>query len=153
SVTLNWLLFDLGGRSGDIDEAEHLLTAANLNQNVAIQDLVLRVEQAYFQYQGTKSLLEASKTTVKEAQTGLEAANERRKAGVATVSDVLLAKTRVSQAELTLQQVEGDVAVARGALATSLGVPANLPVDASELRTDVPLRPLVETVDKLIARA
>ena len=150
---MNYLLLDLGGRSADVGEAEALLEAANLTHNLAIQDLVLRVEQAYFQYLSTKALAAADEETVREAQTAYQAAEERRNAGVATVADVLQAKTQLSQARLVLQQTVGQVATVRGALATSLGVPANLPVDVGELPEELSVRPLGEAVEKLIERA
>jgi TolC family type I secretion outer membrane protein len=152
-ATLNYLLFDLGGRSADVGEAEALLEAANLTHNVAIQDLVLRVEQAYYQYLSAKALVAADRETVRNAETAYQAAEERRNAGVATVADVLQAKTQLSQARLVLQQSEGQVATVRGALATSLGVPANLPVDVGELPEDLALRPIGEAVEKLIEQA
>jgi len=153
SAQLTWLLLDLGGRSADVEEADRLLEAANLNHGAAIQDLLLLVEQGYFQYQGTKALLTAAQVTVKEAQTAYRAAEERRRAGVATVADVLQAKTQLSQAVLAEQQAEGNVAIVRGALATSLGVSATLPVDVADLPERLDVQPLGETVDKLIERA
>jgi TolC family type I secretion outer membrane protein len=152
-ATLSVLLFDLGGRSANIEEAEALLDAANLSHNRAIQDLVLNVQQAYFQYLSAKALVAANQDTLREAQTAYQAAEERRNAGVATVADVLQAKTLVSQARLVLQQNEGQVITVRGALATSLGVPANLPVEVGELPEDLAIRPLGDAVEKLIAEA
>jgi len=153
SAQLTWLLLDLGGRSADVEEADRLLEAANLNHGAAIQDLLLLVEQGYFQYQGAKALLTAAQVSVKEAQTAYRAAEERRRAGVATVADVLQAKTQLSQAVLAEQQAEGNVATVRGALATSLGVSATLPVDVADLPERLDVQPLGETVDKLNERA
>jgi outer membrane protein len=152
-ASLSYLLLDLGGRSADIEEAEALLDVANLSHNRTVQDVVLNVEQAYFQYVSAKALVAANEDTLKETQTAFQAAEERRNAGVATVADVLQAKTLVSQARLALQQNQGQVIALRGALATSLGVPANLPVDVGELPAELPLRPLEEAVEKLIAEA
>jgi outer membrane protein len=152
-ATLTWLLLDLGGRSADVEEADRLLDAANLFHDATIQNLLLTVEQAYFQYQSAKALLISSQATMKEAQEAYRAAEERRRAGLATIADVLQAKTQLSQAILSLQQAEGNVAIVRGALATSLGVPANLPVDVVDLPEKLDVQPLGETIDKLIERA
>jgi len=153
STQLTWLLLDLGGRSADIEEADRLLEAANLNHGATIQDVLLLVEQGYFNYQGAKALLAAAQVSVKEADTAYRAAEERRRAGVATVADVLQAKTQLSQAVLALQQAEGNVATVRGALATSLGVPATVPVDVTDLPERLDVQPLGEEIDKLIERA
>jgi outer membrane protein len=152
-ATLNYLLLDLGGRSADIGEAEALLEAANLTHNVAIQDLVLRVEQAYYQYLSAKALVGADRETVRNTEAAYQAADERHNAGVATIADVLQAKTQLSQAKLALQQSEGQVSTVRGSLATALGVPANLPVDVGELPEDLSLRPIGDAVEKLIEQA
>jgi outer membrane protein len=153
SGTLTWLLLDLGGRSADVSEADLLLEAANLNHGAAVQNLLLLVEQGYFSYQGAKALFAAAQATVDSAQTAYRAAEERRRAGVATVADVLQAKTQLSQAILAQQQAEGNVAIVRGSLATSLGVPATLPVDVADLPERLDVQALGETVDKLIERA
>jgi outer membrane protein len=153
SATLTWLLLDLGGRSADVDEADLLLEAANLNHGAAVQSLLLLVEQGYFNYQGAKALLTSAQATVKEAQTAYRAAEERRRAGVATIADVLQAKTQLSQAILAQQTAEGNVAIVRGALATSLGVPATIPVDVADLPERIDVQVLGETVDQLIERA
>jgi TolC family type I secretion outer membrane protein len=153
SASLTWLLLDFGGRSADVEEADRLLDAANLNHDATIQNLLLTVEQAYFQYQAAKGLLTAAQVTVNETQENLRAAEERRRAGLATIADVLQAKTQYSQAILAQQQAEGNVATIRGALATSLGVPANLPVDVVELPEKLDVQPLGESIDKLIERA
>ena len=152
-ATLTWLLLDLGGRSADVEEADRLLEAANLFHDATIQNLLLTVEQAYFQYQSAKALLSSSQVTVKEAQEAYRAAEERRRAGLATIADVLQSKTQYSQAILAEQQAEGNVAIVRGALATSLGVPANLPVDVVDLPEKLDVQPLGESIDKLIDRA
>jgi outer membrane protein len=152
-ATLTWLLLDLGGRGADAQEADLLLEAANLNHGAAIQNLLLLVEQGYFNYQGAKALLTSAQATVKAAQTAYQAAEERRRAGVATIADVLQAKTQLSQAVLAQQQAEGNVAIVRGALATSLGVPATIPVDVADLPERLEVKVLGEAVDKLIERA
>ena len=50
-----------------------------------------------------------------------KAREERRRVGVATIADVLQARTAASQAQLDLQTTEGTVQTARGALALALG--------------------------------
>src|SRR5204862_380480 len=73
--------------------------------------------------------LAAQQTTVKEAQTNLEAAEQRHRVGLATIADVLQAKTARSQAQLALETVEGTLQTTRGALALAMGLPANVPYD------------------------
>ncbi len=153
SVAATWLLFDSGGRQADVEQATRALYAANWTHNAAIQDVVLTIAEAYYQYLNAKALAVARQANLDEARRSLDSATERHRAGVATIADVLQAKTSVSQAELDLQDTQGQVQIIRGALATAVGVPANLPVDVGDLPSELPLDMVQKTVDDLIARA
>jgi len=152
SAQLSWLLLDLGTRSADVDEARALLASANLSHDTAVADLILGVEQAYTQYQSARAQLVAQKASVSEAQTAYDAAEERRRSGVATIADVLQAKTAFSQAQFQLQSVEGQVNILRGAVATAVGVPATVPIEAEELPS-VTVDPQLARIEELIAQA
>lgn len=153
TLIASWLLFDFGGRSGSIGAAREALLAADWTHNATLQTVVLGVEQAYFLYMGTKALLGAQQTTLTEAQTSLEAAEQRHRVGLATIADVLQARTARSQAQLALESTQGELQTTRGALALSMGLPANVPYDVDALPdTTVPLG-IIEGVDTLIARA
>jgi len=153
SVTLNYLLLDFGGRSGRVSGARHQLLSASFRHNAAIQDVVLQVQIAYFQYLANRALFRAQRTTVEEAGTNLVAAEERRRVGLATIADVLQARTAASQAQLTLQTIEGNVQTTRGALALSLGLPANLPFDVDTTVAIADVASLADSVNAIIATA
>ncbi|HUR94496.1 MAG TPA: TolC family protein [Gemmatimonadales bacterium] len=153
SVTLSYLVFDFGGRTGRIEGARQQLLAAGFTHNAAIQDVVLQIQVAYFQYLANRSLLVAQRTTLAEAQANLEAAEERRRVGLATIADVLQARTAASQTQLDLQATEGNLQTTRGALALALGLPANLPYDVDSSAAAVPVGALADSVDALIASA
>jgi outer membrane protein len=153
SVSLSYLLLDLGGRTGRVEGARQRLLAAGFTHNAAIQDVVLQIEVAYFQYLANRSLLEAQRTTLQEAQANLAAAEERRRVGLATIADVLQARTAASQAQLDLQTTEGNRLTARGALALALGFPANLPYDVDTTAGGALVATLSDSVDALIASA
>jgi NodT family efflux transporter outer membrane factor (OMF) lipoprotein len=153
SASLSYLLFDFGGRSGRVESSRQDLLAAGFTHNAAIQDVVLQIQVAYFQYLAARSLLEAQHTTLAEADANLEAAEERRRVGLATIADVLQARTAASQAQLDLQSTEGNLQTTRGALALALGIPANLPYDVDSTAAGVPVAALADSVDGLIAAA
>ncbi len=153
TLSLSYLLFDFGGRGADVEEARRALYAADFAHNAAIQDVVLLVASEYYQYLNAKAQRAAAAASLKQARESLGAAEERHRAGVATIADVLQARTAASQAELALQTAEGLVQTIRGALATALGVPATIPVEAGELPDTVDVDRAVETVDELITRA
>lgn len=153
TAALSWLLLDFGGRAGDVEEARQLLAQASAMHDSVIDDVILRVLQAYYAYEGAKALSAAQEASLKQAEENLKAADERHRAGVATIADVLQARTVASQQRLAYDSVQGQIAVIRGALATALGVPANIPVEAGELPENLDLDRLARTVDDLIATA
>src|SRR5262249_23626502 len=107
SLTLSYMLLDFGGRSGRIKSSEEQLLAAGCTHNAAIPGVVLQTQVAYFQYLAARALNGAQRTPLAEAQATLEAAEERRRVGVATIADVLQARTAASQAQLDLQSTDG----------------------------------------------
>ncbi|HYC32291.1 MAG TPA: TolC family protein, partial [Gemmatimonadales bacterium] len=153
SVTLSYLLFDFGGRTGRVAGARNRMLAASYTHNAAIQDVVLQIQVAYFQYQANRALLEAQRTTLHEAELNLTAAEERRRVGLATIADVLQARTAASQARLDLQSIEGNLQTSRGALALSLGLPANLPYDVDSTDYAAPVAAVADSVDAVIDAA
>src|SRR5204862_1846233 len=124
SLTLNYLLFDFGGRSAEVEAARQTLIAADFLHNQAIQDVILRVQQAYYGYLDAKALLTAEDATIKERQASLDSADARHNAGVATIADVLQARTALSQAQLTRETFAGSVHTIEGALASAMGLSA-----------------------------
>jgi outer membrane protein len=153
ALTINYLLFDFGGRSGNVGAARNALLAANYTHNATLQAVVLQIQTAYFQYVANRALFEAARTTLAEVRTNLEAAEERHRVGVATIADVLQAKTAASQAELATETIEGSLQTTRGALALSLGIPANLPYDVDSTPSQTPVAVVADSVDALIAGA
>jgi outer membrane protein len=153
SLNLSYLLFDFGGRSGNIGAARNALLAANFTHNATLQAVILQIQTAYFEYVANRALLEAQQTTTREARANLAAAEARNRVGVATIADVLQARTAASQAELAAQTTEGALLTSRGALALSLGLPANLPYDIDSTAGQLPVSVLADSVDLLIAGA
>ncbi|HKO01425.1 MAG TPA: TolC family protein [Thermoanaerobaculia bacterium] len=153
SIGLSWLLFDFGGREAAIEQARQTLIAAGFEHNQVIQDVVLRAEQAYYGYLDSKALLEAQDATLKERQIALESAEARHRAGVATIADVLQARTARSQAQLNRETIEGNLRTIEGLLATTMGLPATTRFDFGTLPLDIPTHKVAEEVDALLARA
>ncbi|PYT14186.1 MAG: TolC family protein [Acidobacteria bacterium] len=153
SVVLNELLLDFGGRKAAVEEARQALIAADWSHNAAIQDAVLRVEQAYYQYLNARTLEKAEAAAVKEAQASLDAATLRHDAGLSTLVDILQAKTGLSQARLSHETVQGQIQTIHGVLATALGLAANTGFEVEIPEQDIPLQQGTEEVERLIAEA
>ncbi len=153
SASFTYLLLDLGGRSGAVRAAREGLVAANWTHNRTLQGVVATAAAAFFDYTAAKALLAAQRATVAQADTNLAAAEARRRVGVATIADVLQARTALAQARLDLQAVEGNLLTTRGALAVATGFPATLEYDVDTTIVERDLAVLGDSVDTLIARA
>ncbi|MEO8503462.1 MAG: TolC family protein [Acidobacteriota bacterium] len=133
TAEFSFLLFDLGGRRGDLDEAKQALLAADWSHNAAIQDVVLNVQRAYYSYLGSVGLRDSLLGSIKQAEVSVNSAEARRGAGLATIADVLQSRTLLEQERLALAQTEGDMKSIKGALATAVGLPPNIEVEVSTL--------------------
>jgi outer membrane protein len=123
SVSLSYLLWDFGVRSGTLEQGKFELASAQLTQDQTLQDVILQVEQAYYQVLGLQAVVEVNRQSLQDARTNLAAAQDRRTSGQATVGDVYKAEAALAGSRLALQQSEGQLASARGALATAIGDP------------------------------
>jgi outer membrane protein TolC len=153
TVDLSWLVLDLGGRAADAEDARLGLLAADWTHNAVVQNVILAVQQTFVAYLNAKAQLEAARTNVAQAQTALDAAEARHDAGLATIAEVLQAKTALSQEQLAVDRLSGSVLALRGSLATAMGLPASTPYDVGNLPTDLPLELATATVEELIEEA
>src|SRR5581483_10441331 len=127
-ISINYLLFDFGGRDANVELARQSLLAANWSHNNTLQLVMLGAVQGYYQLYATQEAVQATLAAEKAALTSLEAARARQKAGTATRADVLQTQTAYSQAQLNRTQAEGDAAVAKGVLANAMGLSAERPL-------------------------
>jgi outer membrane protein TolC len=150
SGSLTYTVFDFGGRTGNIDVARQTAIAADLTHNATVQNTILLVESAAFTYLSTRSQRDAQKASLDLASAALDAANERHHVGLATIADVLQARTARSQAELQLLTLEGILQVTKGSLAVSMGLPANTGFDVPAVTLSDSIYFIKESVDSLI---
>jgi outer membrane protein len=121
SVSISYLLWDFGVRSGTLERGKFELASARLSQDQTVQDVILQVEQAYYQVLGLQAVVEVNRQSLQDARINLEAAQDRRASGQATVGDVYKAEAALAGNRLALQQAEGQLASAHGALAIAIG--------------------------------
>lgn len=155
-LSLSWRLLDFGASGGRTEAAKQALLAADWTHNAVIQDAILTAESAYYRHAGAQAILEANRLSHAEAESAVVAAETRHEVGLATIADVLQARTARAQARLALQDVEGQVRVTKGALAVAMGFPANLDYDVAIGVQEVPELPVdavAHDVEALISRA
>lgn len=154
TASLSLLLYDFGGREATIQTARRALEAANWTQNAVFQSVILQIESVYYQYLSSRALLEAQEANRKGAQANFDAANDRHRAGVATVADVLQAKTALSTIELQIVTTRGLIQTLHGSLASAMGLPADAAFEVSDnLPESIPFDAVGKQVDLCIKDA
>lgn len=153
TLHVEYLVFDFGGRTGAIDIAKANLLIANLSFNDTHRKLILQVSSAYYQLLNAIGQHEAADVSLKNAQTVEEDAQARLNNGLATKPDLLEAAAARAQADYDLQATIGAEDVARGALATALGLPPETPLLVQDIKELTTPSKMVDTVDKEIDRA
>lgn len=153
SVDLSWLLLDFGARSGSAEAAKYKLTAAQLSGDQTMQDLILQVEQDYYQVLGLQAVQDADLQSVQDAAALLDAANQRKSSGLATIGDVYQAQAALAGARLALQTAQGQLASAHGQLAIALGYAPDSAVPLAPWETQVTATLPQEDLHSLLGKA
>ena len=153
ALSVNYLLFDFGGRDASIELARQSLAAADWTHNATLQAVLLNAVQAYYQLYATQEAVQSAISSEKASLTSLDATRARLRAGNATRADVLQAQTAYSQAQLNRTQFEGTAATARGVLANALGLSADRDLHIAQ-PPDLEAQKVAErAVDELMAQA
>ena len=152
-LELNYTVFDFGARSGRIDAARAQVLAANFAFNDTHREIIFQVAQAYYRLLNALGQEDAARASLANAQTVQQAAEDRLAHGLATLPDVLEARSATAQAEFDLQAVIGNEEIARGDLATAEGTSATAGIHVQPL-DQVPTPDAIgDTVDQAIDRA
>jgi len=152
-IGLDYLLLDFGARGARTRAARQALLAANWTHNQSIQDVLRDVPQAYYTYIGDKAQVRATVRSLEEAETSLASTRARKKAGVSTIADVLLARSNAEQVRLDLVSNRGAVKISRGNLATAVGLPANTTFEVEDGPKTPDFKKFKKSVDDLISVA
>ena len=153
SLDLNYTIFDFGARRGRINAESARLLTSNLGFNDVHRQLIYDVSQAYYRLLNAAGQEEAAGASLVNAQAVQQAAEERLRNGLATLPDVLEARSATAQAQYNLQAVLGAEEIARGDLATTLATPAHTRIRVQPL-SEVPTpESLSDTVEEAIRRA
>src|ERR1700758_4431248 len=153
ALDLNYTVFDFGARSGRIDAARARLLSANFAFNDTHRTVINLVQQAYYRLLSAIGQEDAAQASLTNAKSAQQAAEERLNNGLATLPDVLEARSATAQAEYDLQAVVGAEEIARGDLATAVGTSASVAIriqPLDQLRTPDSIS---ETVEEAIDRA
>jgi outer membrane protein TolC len=152
-LSIQYLLFDFGGRRARIDAADDQTASALASFSDEAQALALQVVQDYNAYHGSRAAEEAALASVRFAETSLASAQAKERIGTGLPSDTLQARSALAQAQLTLQQARGNALTARGQLAVALTLPPQTVLDIAPPEPLADTRTITDRVDALIAAA
>jgi outer membrane protein len=152
-LDLNYTVFDFGARSGRIDAAKAKVLAANFAFNDTHRKIIYQVEQAYYRLVRSMGQEDAARASLANAQAVQQAAEDRLAHGLATLPDVLEARSATAEADYDLQAVLGAEEIARGDLATAVGTSAPAVIHVQPLDQVPTPESIGDTVDLAINRA
>jgi outer membrane protein TolC len=121
-LVLNYVIFDFGRRLQEVAISRSNLLAADFLFNDTHRKIIFQVMTAYYRVLNSKGQEDAQEANLKNAQTVQDAAEARLHEGLATLPDVLEARSAAAQADYDLQAAIGATEIAHGDLATALGV-------------------------------
>ncbi|QQC67996.1 TolC family protein [Paraburkholderia ginsengisoli] len=156
TVTLNWLLYDFGGRKAALRGADDLLAAARATHNATLQDEFATVAKDYDAAQAAQGALDAAREIERMTGNSMTAARTRVERGVAPLSDALQAQTQHEQAVSNVMKADGDLQTALGILASDMGLDPDVPLTVPPVSApptvddgDEPVAALIDQVKRM----
>jgi outer membrane protein len=153
ALELTYTILDFGARAGRIAAARAEVLTANFAFNDTHRKIIYQVAQTYYRLLNALGQEDAARVSLTNAQTAQQAAEERLKQGLATLPDVLEARSATAQAQYDLQAAVGAEQIARGDLASTLGIRPTVVIQAQPLsQLEIP-ESIGDSVDQAIDRA
>ena len=150
---LDYIIFDFGQRSQEISISRSNLLAANFQFNDTHRKIIFQVMEAYYRLLDSKGQQDAAEANLKNAQTVQQAAEARLQNGLATLPDVLEARSATAQADYDLQAAIGATEIAHGDLATALGISPTTPFQVESIQSIKMPDSIADTVETYIDKA
>lgn len=126
TLSLKWLLFDFGKRSGTVDAAKQMSFASNVAFTGVHQKLIFEVSRAYFNLDAVRAQLHVAEDALATAKTLQEAAEAKKKRGLETITEVTRARRGTAKAQYDLEQAKAADNDAYHALLEAMGLTPTL---------------------------
>jgi outer membrane protein TolC len=122
AVSVEWLLFDFGGRDARLAAAEQGSVIANIGFTAAHQQLIYRVALAYYSLMAARARLTTSEKALRNAKEVQGAAESRYGQGFGTTVEVAQAREATAQRQLAQVQTTGQAQAGYVALLAAMGI-------------------------------
>ena len=153
AATLEWVLLDFGRRKAEVGASKYQLLAANLGFNARHEEIVFKVQSAFYELSKTRGRIDVAQSSLDSAVKVQEAAEERFKLGLATAPDVSQARQQAAQAAFELESVQVEERDAQVSLAEAIGITLTTPFRVEDFsRLPIPTN-LEDSVERVIDRS
>lgn len=152
-LSLSYLVLDFGQTRYSSLAALQSLYNANWTHNREIQTVIQQIMVDYYDYLLQKQLLVAAKADVDNAKLALDAVLEKRRTGLADISDQMQATTSLLQQQLNVVTQKQALHYAYTKLMTDMGVPSKYQIDFEgypEKKFEVLLANLDQLIDEAL---
>ena len=125
NVSANYVVYDSGLRSSDLNSAKSQLSAAREEAGRTRADIVYNVHVGYFDVLQAQAALRSAKDRQSRSREHVKLAEARKAEGAVPQADVTLSRTDASSADLDVASAENTLRVAQGKLNQAMGHPPN----------------------------
>ena len=150
SISASYLIFDFGKRLSDLNQLTETWRATGFEYDERVQNYVYGIIGAYYALLNADADVESAKTSRGVAQSALDTANKKFKAGVVARADVLKAETVLANRDLDLERAKNNREIAKGTLLTKLSFPANESISIADMPKGFASPHENDSIDKLI---
>lgn len=133
AASVEWLLFDFGGRAGLVEAAWQDAIIANFAFNEVHQRLLHAVTLAYHDSLAARARLALADGLVNNAKEVERAARHKFERGVGTLLDIAQAESLVAEAEFFRVRAQGAVARGDALLLQAMGLPPESAIAIAEI--------------------
>src|SRR6202161_841525 len=153
ALEVDYIIFDFGRRVQEIAVSRANLLAANFLFNDTHRKVIFQVMAAYYHVLDTKGQEDVAEANLKNTPADQQAAEARLELGLATLPDVLEARSAAAQADYDLQAAIGASEIAHGDLVTALGISPVNPLQVESIQALTIPQDLTVTVEASIDKA
>ncbi|MDR2412845.1 MAG: TolC family protein [Rickettsiales bacterium] len=153
SLSASYLIFDFGKRLSDLNQLAAVWRSTGFDYDESVQNYVYGVIGAYYALLTADADVATAESLKKVAQTALDTANKKFKAGSVARADVLKADTTLASRDLELERAKNNREVAKGTLLSKLSFPANQNIQIADMPSDFGKSTENKSIDELINAA
>jgi outer membrane protein TolC len=145
TASLQWLLFDFGGRAALVDAAKQASIVTNIAFTAAHQQVIYDVTLAFYAYAAARERQRIANQSLSNARAVQAAADARLRQLEGTVVETAQARQATAQAELEHVRADGAAQNAYLALITAMGVSPTTKIGIADV-SGRPLSPAAEQI-------